>query len=92
MSSTHGPETGLRSRIEAQRTRARLLEVEGHNGVRASADTVARLAAAKALLDLSGQPAITLDLGAGPASYAASDITVLLALCGEAFARHDAAG
>lgn len=92
MSSTHGPETGLRSRIEAQRTRARLLEVEGHPGVRASVEAVARLVAAKALLDLSGQASLTLDLGGGPQAYAASDITVLLALCGEAFARHDAAG
>ena len=88
--STHGPDTGLRSRIEAKRARQRLLEIDGHPGVIATPDTVARLVGGQAYLALGQEQQITLDLGGGPKPYSAGDLDLLLGLCGEAFSRFDA--
>jgi hypothetical protein len=87
--STHGPDTGLRSRIEAKRLRQRLLEIDGHPSVIASPETVARLVSAQAYLALGLDQQVTLDLGGGPKSYSAGDLDLLLGLCGEAFSRYD---
>ena len=89
--STHGPSTGSASLIQQQRERARALELgPEYPGIRATADVVARLSAAKVRLALGAQ-SVTLRVGDAPAkAYGASDVDLLLALCAEAFERYDA--
>lgn len=88
--STNGPDTGLRSRMEASRARQRLLEIDGQAGVVASPETVARIVSARAFLAMAEAPSIEINLGAGRRAYSAGDLDLLLGLCGEAFARFDA--
>lgn len=91
MASTHGPDVGFRSQMEARRARQALLKLDGLPEIEANPATVARLVAASARLGL-GVDSVSLDLGDGVKVYTVSDVEVLLGLCSEAFERFDAAG
>lgn len=88
--STHGPSTGMRSRVIAQRARAEKLKLVDYPGVEARPETVARLVAAKERLALGDVSEITLDIGEGLKAYGPADVETILALIAEAFAAHDA--
>lgn len=88
--TSHGPDTGLRSRVMALRAKRAKLELADYPGVLATPETVARLCAAKVLLELDGFDSVRLNLGDGVKEYAIGDVETLLASCAVAFAEHDA--
>jgi hypothetical protein len=86
-----GPGPGVRSLVNAQRQRAKLLEIADYPGVVATPDIVARLTVAKAKLDLGGVDSVRINIGAGVLDYQVGDVELLLGLCCEAYERYDQA-
>lgn len=87
--TTHGPGPGVRSLVEAQRAAKRSLELDGKPGVMATADTVAKLTAAAAYLNLGAAESLQLNLGDGVKEYRAADVETLLCQCAESFQAYD---
>lgn len=92
MVSTNGPGPGTRTAVEQARKRAQSLDIEGHPGLRATPEMVARLQAALMYLKIGAGPTIFLNLGDGVVEYAAGDIEQLISLAAEAFQRYDTVG